>query len=134
MPAATRRLLLEAVCTSAYVRATLSFLPFKKVAGWLGKHNEINNTELKDVMPVVKKVRFVIELCDKYTPWTTECYTRALTGKIMLQRRNISSTLYLGFKREENKQLEGHAWLQCSGVTVTGFCDFSKFQVHSYFT
>ena len=36
LPGSAKALFAEAVFTSAYVKATLLLLPFKKVAGWLG--------------------------------------------------------------------------------------------------
>ena len=52
----------------------------------------------------------------------------------LLKRRKVPSTLYFGFGKDEHNKLKGHAWLQCSGIIVTGFCDFSQYQVHSSFS
>ncbi len=135
LPWSTKRLFFEAVFTAAYVKITLLFLPFRKVAGWLGSRQEQPAAEgSTDRLDLIKKIRFAIKLCDKYTPWDTECYTRSLTAKIMLRRRKLQSTLYFGFGKDEKQQLKGHAWLQCAGIIVTGFCDFSQYQVHSSFS
>lgn len=134
-PWSTKLLFAEAVVTSAYVKTTLLFLPFRKVAGWLGKPVQEPPDKIDTEKPgLVEKVRLAVKLCDKYTPWPTECYTRSLTAKIMLKRRKVASTLFFGFSRDNGGAMKGHAWLQSSGIIVTGFCDFSKFEVHSSFS
>ena len=135
VPWSTRLLFAEAVFTSVYVKITLILLPYRKVAKWLGVSGKLNTTTREEQsLKIIEKVRFAIRLCDKYTPWPTECYTRALTGKIILNRRKIDSTLFLGFCREATGEMKGHAWLQSSGLIVTGFCDFSKYSVLTSFT
>ena len=135
LPFALKLLFAEAVIISACVKATLLFLPFRKITLWLGKPggtHKINNRE--EGVSLARQLRAVITLCDKYTPWPTECYTRALTAKIMLRRRNIDGTLYFGFQKDSNGQMAGHAWLTSCGIIITGFCDFSKYEVHSCFS
>ena len=134
---AEKLLFFEAVITSAYVKVVLLYFPFSKVAKWLGVSSASGNSH--DVgtvqeIDIVKKIRFALRLCDKYTPWPTECYTRSLTGKIMLKRRSIASTLVFGFEIGKHEKKIGHAWLRSAGMIVTGFCDFSKFEVHSRFS
>ena len=130
----TKLLFAEAVVTSAYVKITLLFLPFRKIAGWLGSQADPQAASLPEAqLGMIEKIRFAIKLCDRYTPWPTECYTRSLTAKIMLKRRKIASTLFFGFSREQG-EMKGHAWLKSSGIVVTGFCDFSKYNVHSSFS
>ena len=135
MPWATKCLFAEAIFTSAYVKALLLFFPFRKITPWLGSVQSQNAAvPVPGKMHLVNKIKFAVKLCDKYTPWPTECYTRSLTAKIMLKRRKLTSILYFGFRKDEQGKLKGHSWLQCAGTTVTGFCDFSKYQVHSSFS
>ena len=135
IPWSTKLLFAEAIFTSAYVKTTLLFLPFGKVAHWLGSVQEQPaDTTLPDKRNLVKKIKFAVQLCNKYMPWPTECYTSSLTAKIMLKRRKLPSILYFGFRKDGNGHLKGHAWLQCAEMIVTGFCDFSQYQVHSSFS
>jgi hypothetical protein len=135
MPWAIKCFFAEALLISAYVKATLLFLPFSRVAIWLGSNSQLP-TEMPNNLQVniVKQIRIAIKLCDKYAPWPTECYTRSLTAKLMLKRKNLKSTLFFGFSKDDDGQTIGHAWLKCSGILVTGFCDFSKYKVHSSFS
>ena len=135
IPWSTKLLFGEAIVTAAYVKITLLFLPFRKVALWLGHiQQQPVDTIVPGKLSLVKNIRFAVKLCDKYMPWPTECYTLSLTAKIMLNRRRLASILFFGFCKDEKSSLKGHAWLQCSGITVTGLCDLSKYQVHSSFS
>ena len=135
IPWSTKFLFAEAVFTSAYVKATLLFFPFRKVLAWLGSAGiQTGESPSPEKIDLIKKVKFALKLCDRYTPWPTECYTSSLTAKIMLKRRNLQSTLFFGFRKDEQNTLKGHSWLQCSGEIVTGWCDFSEYQVHSSFS
>ncbi len=143
MPVSDKLLFLEAVVTSAYVRFSLSFLPFKKVAGWLGKANitgvpenmPVASLEPAASLEIVRKVQQAVRRCDRYTPWKTECYTQALTGKILLQRRYIPSTLYIGFKKDDQAKYKGHAWLKVEECFVTGYNrQLPQFYIHAFFS
>jgi len=135
IPWTTKLLFAEAIFTSAYVKITLLFLPFRKVARWLGSAQALPaDVKEPDKINLIKKIKFAVRLCSKYMPWPTECYTSSLTAKIMLKRRKLPSIIYFGFCKDEKGQLKGHAWLQCSEMIVTGFCDFSQYTVHSSFS
>ncbi len=135
VPISGKLLFVEAVFTSAWVKIALLFFPFAKVAKWLGKVNDnsIVNT-LHGEIGTVKKVQFALKLCNRYTPWPTECYTQALTAKLLLKRRNIPGTIYFGFRKNDKGELMGHAWLKSGGIVVTGLCDLSLYTVHSSFS
>jgi len=125
----------EAFFTSAYVKTTLIFLPFAKVAKWLGHFQpQPADIIIPDSTELIKNVRSAVHLCAKYTPWPMECYTSSLTAKIMLKRRKIASILYFGFCKDEKNGLKGHAWVRCSEMIVTGGGRLSQYQVHSSFS
>jgi hypothetical protein len=135
MPAGNKLLFLEALYTSAYVRIALSFLPFKIVKAWLGQTNFRPDVQLTpDQVRQVNRTYHTLKLCDRYALWKTECYTLALTGKILLRRRNIPSTLYIGWKKKEDK-FEGHAWLKTpDGSVISGNLGLDTFSVNAYFS
>lgn len=132
---AERLLFYEAVFTSAYVRFTLSFLEFKKVMNWLGRKNSHETVGFRDAdFSMVRSVKTAVFRCNSYTFWKTECYTQALTAKILLRRRNISSVLTIGFMKDEAGNYKGHAWLTCGDIIVTGnLPNLSKFHVNASF-
>jgi Transglutaminase-like superfamily len=67
------------------------------------------------------RVQVAVSRVDRYVPWGTECYTQALTAKLMLGRRNISTTLIVGFRKDDAGEIQGHAWLKIGPYFITGF-------------
>jgi hypothetical protein len=135
LPVRTKWLFLEALLTSAWVKLSLKLFPFKKVMAWLGTaHTEINYTEDQNTLDTRTQIKTALVLCNKYALWPTECYTLSLTGKLLLKRRKIKSTLYIGFKKDEAGKYKGHAWLRANDTYISGFKESKDFQVHSMFS
>ena len=38
----------------------------------------------------------------------------------MLKKQGVSTTLYLGVKKDNNNQMLAHAWIRCGDYFVTG--------------
>jgi len=125
-------LLAEALFTSIYVRFTLSYLPFKIVMGWLGKPHTTAPACSNQLL--LWQVHHAVKRCNKYSFWKTECYTQALTAKILLQRRGVASTLYKGFYKDADSQYKGHAWLIVNNFIITGnMPELHLYTVQSFF-
>ena len=99
---------------------------------WLGS-TEVAEQKTERV-DEIRNVQAALARCHKYALWQTECYTLALTGKIILRRRQINSILYIGFRKDETNTLCGHAWLVSNNLCVAGNTDISRFAVHSVFS
>lgn len=135
MPGSNKLLFAEALVTSAYVHFALSFLPFKVIKSWMGKPNIQQQADLSPAQLLqIKKTHHTLKLCNKYAFWKTECYTMALTGKILLRRRHIPSTIYIGWKKNDGKY-EGHAWLKTANdAIIAGNMDLTQFHVNAFFS
>lgn len=109
---------------SAVVRFTLSFLSPTIRLRWMGKAVEPVNES--DEIALVNKqlaarVQLAVTRVDRYVPWGTECYTQALTAKLMLRKRNVCTVLVVGFRKDEAGEIQGHAWLKIGPYYITGF-------------
>lgn len=135
LPSRTKELFLKAVIISAIVKITLVFLPFKIVLKWLGKQNVESETSSDPNSEDLRaEVRRALSLCERYTFWKTECYTLSLTGKLLLKRYNLPSTLYIGFRKSEKGIYKGHAWLRSYDTVLIGRIESGEFKVQSFFT
>lgn len=131
----TKSLFLRAYFLSAFVKFSLIFLPFKKVLQWQGCVNKESPAHPDpDSLDFRKSLQSAIHLCDKYTVWKTECYTKAITAKILLNRKGISGTIYIGFQKDENGRYKGHAWLRSFNTIITGGEEKDRFIVHSFYS
>jgi hypothetical protein len=69
-------------------------------------------------------------------PWTSTCLMDALAAKWMLNRRDISNTLYFGVRTAESagQDLFAHAWLCVGTQFVAGEVGAGKYTVIVKFT
>lgn len=130
-----RRLFFKAYFLSALVKLTLVFMPFSRVLKWQGAVNS-ESPQGPDISSAGfrKSLQSAIQMCDKYTLWKTECYTQALTAKILLNRQGIAGTIYIGFKKTEKGEYKGHAWLRSYDRIITGNIDLPSYSIHSFYT
>ena len=110
-------MLFEALVLLGIGRATVLFIPFKRVAPYLGEAQQ--ETPPGTPAAVTYRVGRAIFLVSRHTPWTSNCFAQALAGHVMLRRRGAANTLYLGVKKD-GETFAAHAWLRHGDLVVTG--------------
>ena len=121
LPLQLKLIYIEAFFILGLTRFLIWKFKFKRIAGFIGKVN--NETELTDTKMDLKKVKLIsyaVRTMSKYTLWKSNCLTQAFTAKIMLDRRKLKSTVYLGVAKDGDNQMIAHAWLRCGKIYVTG--------------
>ena len=113
-------------------------LPFRWLAPRLGSLKETSNIRSinEEQQREARQIGWAVTALARYTPWDAKCLAQAVAGKWMLQRRGMSSTLYLGVERVHSgdKWLEAHAWLRCGTDIITGEQQHERFKVLATFT
>ena len=117
-----RFLLFEAFYYLGLSRFKLLTVPFKRIAPHLGKQLAKDEIQPLDVPPteLAKQVGWAVDVMSRRTPWESACLAQAMAGKFMLQRRGISSLLYLGTKKDDFGEFVAHAWLQNGNKILLG--------------
>ena len=101
------------------MKLTILIVPFNRIAGRIGKvHAETSLEPL--ISDGIQHVELAIRRASRYTFHQSKCYDQALTGKLMLQRRGLSSTLYFGLAKDSTNLLKAHAWVRCGNRIITG--------------
>jgi hypothetical protein len=130
-----RSLFWKAFWLSAFVRFALVFLPFRKVLAWKGIIGVESPSEPHASSEAFRKtLQSAMRLCNQYTPWSTECYTQAITARILLRRKGLPGTVYIGFQRKSDGTYAGHAWLRSYDRVITGREEMDKYVVHSFYS
>jgi hypothetical protein len=127
----------EALVVSAIVRIVIKFFAASVRLHWMGKpvglQYQISDPNTEQLTSA-RAVKLAISRCHRYVPWNTECYTQALTARIMLRRRQIPMLLFVGFKKDEGQSLQGHAWTSCGTYIMTGYrTDLTRFTINGCF-
>ncbi|MFM1857961.1 MAG: hypothetical protein RLZ05_1021 [Bacteroidota bacterium] len=80
------------------------------------------------------RVKTAVARCNRYAPWNTECLTQALTATQMLKRREINSLLIIGFRKDAEGEIGGHAWLKVGPYFITGYRpDLDEYVINGQF-
>jgi hypothetical protein len=101
------------------MKLAILILPFKRIASRIGKVHSETSLELV-ISDGVPNVEQAIRRASRFTIHQSKCYDQALTGKLMLQRRGLSSTLYFGLAKDTTNLLKAHAWVRCGNRIITG--------------
>lgn len=132
-----RKLLLAEAVICLLIGRFVAIIPLSRWAGRLGTMQE--ETPMEDDPLRVQQVRNIggmVRTAAEYVPWRSDCLPQALAAHLMLQRRKIPGTLYLGvMKVSQNGQVElkAHAWIRSGTVILTGGRTRRRFNVVSTF-
>lgn len=112
LPPTRRRLVVEAALLLSLARIAVATVPFRWIARILGEQGaEAVGTPDRDQRNAVLNVSWAIRAVNRQRPFRCKCLVEAITGQVMLIRRKIPSTFYLGVARSEDG-LKAHAWVQ----------------------
>lgn len=129
-----RLLLIEALLWLVLARLAILALPFRWIAPHLGQHMaESAPTEAPEQADRLRRIAGAITAASRRTPWQSACLAQAMAGKMMLRRRGLHSTLYLGVVGDEDRGLSAHAWLRSGDVILTGARGMERYTVVSTF-
>jgi hypothetical protein len=109
----TARITLATTRFSHYARREGGF-----VAPDLARSNASATAEL---MELTKQIGWAVRSAANNLPFNMVCLPQAMAARSMLKRRGIGSVMHFGTGWEKDKPLFAHAWLDSSGIAVTGF-------------
>jgi hypothetical protein len=135
-PFSEKFLLLQVFVLLSLFRLLIIFMPFKKMAPLLGKHNQTaSGNRLPSEWEWVQTVARFIRQMSKLLPWKSECLVQAATGKLLLRRKKIASTVYFGVKKsDDSKKILAHAWLKVGPEIILGGENAHQYVVVSTFS
>jgi len=133
-PLSDKALYLEATFWLGISRLAILMVPFRWIAPFLGTHmasSDGNYAAAKH--EAVRSVSRAILTMSRHLPWECKCLAQAISGKMMLSRRKIPSTLYLGVAKKKDGDLNAHAWLRSGDIIILGGGGLERFAVVSTF-
>lgn len=134
LPLRIKIIFTEAYILLGYSRLIILLFQFKHIAKRLGDYNKESEfvNERVDISKI-QRVTLAIRVISAHTFWRNNCLVQAYAGKLMLNRRNLSNTLYIGVGKDEEGKMIAHAWLRCGSTFVTGG-NGEKFTITGKFT
>jgi Transglutaminase-like superfamily len=123
-----RALLIEASGWLLLVRLALIFIPFPRLARYLGTfvpptdaRTSQSATGSHNDIRVAEEVGWAVTRAARHLPLEAVCLPQAMAARIMLKRRGVNSVLHFGARMGQDRPIDAHAWLDAAGVQVTGY-------------
>src|SRR5262249_8056115 len=122
-----KRLLLgEATFWLMTARLALAIVPFARLAAWSGKARTPNDAIAQGAATLpddacAREIGWAVTRAARYAPFRAVCLPQAIAAKAMLNRRRVANVMHFGVAKNAGEPMQAHAWLDASGVEVTGF-------------
>lgn len=124
-----RWLLGEALFALLMARAAMAFLPFRRIAAWLGTAGvESPATATVEEIKTAQEVGWAVGAVARRVPWDGRCLAQALAATGMLRRRGLEGTVSFGARQSESAEFAAHAWLRMGSCIVTGGAGYEGFK------
>lgn len=129
MPMADKYLIVKVYVLLGVAKFAIRVLSFQRLERYLGtRHIETPFKTTREKLLRAKKIGWTIRTVSPFTPWESNCLPQAMCAKKLLRDEGIPSTLYMGVAfKPEGGALQGHAWLRCGPLYVTGGNSHSEF-------
>ena len=132
--ASRRRLLGEALIALLIARGAMAFLPFRRIAAWLGTPGaEAPATATAEAIHSAQEVGWAVGVVARRVPWDGRCLAQALAAMGMLRRRGLEGTVFFGASKSESAGFDAHAWLRLGSCVVTGGSGHQRFKAFTTF-
>jgi len=127
-------LLGEALIALLIARGAMAFLPFRRIAAWLGTPGAESPVMVAaDEIRTAQEVSWAVGVMARRVPWDGRCLAQALAATGMLRRRGLEGTVSFGVCQGESAGIDAHAWLRLGSCVVTGGPEQQRFKVITTF-
>lgn len=134
LPDTRKRLLGEALIALAMARLAMAFLPFRRIAAWLGTPGaESPATAAAEETRIAQDIGWAVGVLGPRVPWDGRCLAQALASTGMLRRRGLEGTVSFGVCEGESAEFDAHAWLRLGSCVITGGPIHQRFRTFTTF-
>lgn len=120
LPWPDRLLLIYVLVIMGLLRCMILLVPFRFIATRLGRKMAESPQENPGQAKYIRRISWAIEAVAGRTPWESKCLVQAIAAKMLLRRKGLHNTLYLGVSKGEDGSLIAHAWVRAGDRYVTG--------------
>lgn len=122
LPPGDRRLVLEAMVTVVRVRLA------RGVPVWrLGVVETGSGGRASRAIPDPRRIGWAVRSAGRFLPGGRRCLVQSAAVQSMLRRSGLPGRVRVGFRRETDGRLQGHAWAESQGRVLTGGADPGSF-------
>lgn len=120
-------LVLLAASLSLYGWLAMRF--FKQYARFEGVNRQSKVTDKQ----LIADIRWAIFVVNKSVWWPNVCRHQAYQAKLLCRFYDVRYQIFVGFKKNEDGKIDGHAWAMAGGEIITGFCDPQQYTIQNIY-
>jgi hypothetical protein len=113
--------------------STFMLIFFKKHAKFGEKEKKLEVNKFVNIA-VVKDISYAIRVVSKFTPWENVCRHQAYQAMLLCRFYGIPYQIFVGFKKNNEGKIEGHAWTTVNGEIITGFCKVEEYVISAIYS
>ncbi len=121
LPLSQSWLMIKSFCLSLYYQIWLSTNNYSKIKSL---HNLIGDDKVfeytEEQRAKIRQIKGIIKMVENKAVWNPKCYNLALLARKLLIEQGIPCLMKIGF-RKRNNRIEGHAWVHCNRLVVSGY-------------
>ncbi len=82
---------------------------------------------------IANDFRWAIFVVSKNVFWENVCRHQAYQAMLLCKFYGIQYKVFVGFKKNEEGKINGHAWTMAQGEMITGFCNPDEYIVQAVY-
>lgn len=115
-------------------KIAIKCLSYKRLSAYFGNFRQMlvaSTLPTKQQLQQALKIRRIIALTLRFTPWTSTCLAQALVAKFWCQHYRIPYFLFIGLAKEKKHSSanDAHAWITTGPIAITGGYALTTHQV-----
>ena len=105
----------------------LRFLNFQSLRSFLNRVIRVR-TDPEIPIPIFhEQILWAVQVVSYFWPGSGGCLARAMTATFLLKKQGHPAHLRIGIAPTDGGEWEGHAWVECHGVTLHCGTDVSRY-------
>ena len=120
-------------------RAFINLFSYKRIYPYFGHQCRMLHASTilsKEQIQHSIRIQRSIRLAARYTPWNSNCLTKAMVAAFWCKYYNIPYIFFIGIAKKSDKPLgqDAHAWVTSGPVAITGEHCFNSHQIIASFS
>lgn len=124
---AERWILIKAAALLEAIKLAMRLIPFRVLRRAADKTGNAFVWRRSGKNAPARKVAWAVETASRFTPGEKTCLTQALAAQVMLSRRGYASLLHIGVVKDDEGDLQAHAWVECENEVIVGGYELERY-------
>ena len=116
-----KKLFLQAYILMMLIRLGLLLLPFRRLQDLILKVKRFESIAAGDSQPSLGAIAQSVHRSARYSLGNVKCLAKALTTAVMMSIYGFPYKINIGVAKDDNNNLEAHAWIESDGKVVIGY-------------